>query len=226
MNMNTNTCQSSKGVVNFANWSEVLASIVSPGFGSNPLQEVVDASTAEFSGPLNPPYPININLSPQPLIEGTEPRKEKAKWKDVGLGTKKTLGKKTATAARSHASSEKKRRDKINEKYHNLEQITPHSGKLDKATTIELATEHIRELQRQKAEYLEMYPHLKPIMCMSPRLFNAMIPFMMPPMPHMMPYNGQGQGFGSVPPSMSQNGKPFYADQDHEGETSDHNQED
>ncbi|KAL5717171.1 ATP-dependent DNA helicase pif3 [Ranunculus cassubicifolius] len=107
-----------------------------------------------------------------------------------GMSTKRTR------AAEVHNLSERKRRDRINEKMRALQELIPNCNKVDKASMLDEAIEYLKTLQLQLQ-----------IMSMGSGMF--MPPMMVPPnamqhlnAPHLQPFSqmnagmGMGMGFG------------------------------
>ncbi|KAK7372784.1 hypothetical protein VNO80_06172 [Phaseolus coccineus] len=87
-------------------------------------------------------------------------------------------------AAEVHNLSERRRRDRINEKMRALQQLIPNSNKTDKASMLEEAIEYLKSLQFQLQ-----------VMCMG----AGMTPVMFPGIQHYMPQMGMGIGGPSLP---------------------------
>ncbi|KAL0552374.1 hypothetical protein IC582_011483 [Cucumis melo] len=109
-----------------------------------------------------------------------------------GRGT----GSKRSRAAEVHNLSERRRRDRINEKMRALQELIPNCNKVDKASMLDEAIEYLKTLQLQVQ-----------IMSMGAGLFMPpmMFPGAMPPMntPHIYPPMGVGMGFGIGMPDMN-----------------------
>ncbi|XP_051132679.1 transcription factor PIF3-like isoform X2 [Andrographis paniculata] len=97
-------------------------------------------------------------------------------------------GSKRSRAAEVHNLSERRRRDRINEKMRALQELIPNCNKVDKASMLDEAIEYLKTLQLQ-VQIMSMGAGL----CMPP-------PMMFPPgMQHMHPQfsaMGMGLGFG------------------------------
>nr|WCO08246.1 hypothetical protein [Suaeda aralocaspica] len=116
---------------------------------------------------------------------------------EESVGAKKPVhgrnGSKRSRAAEVHNLSERKRRDRINEKMRALQELIPNCNKADKASMLDEAIDYLKTLQLQVQ-----------IMSMGAGLY--MQPMMLPPgmqpihgahMPHFSPMNmGMGMGFG------------------------------
>ncbi|XP_027341455.1 transcription factor PIF4-like isoform X2 [Abrus precatorius] len=88
-------------------------------------------------------------------------------------------------AAEVHNLSERRRRDRINEKMRALQQLIPHSSKTDKASMLEEAIEYLKSLQLQLQ-----------VMWMG----SGMAPMMFPGIQHYMSQMGMGMATPSFPP--------------------------
>ncbi|CAN6340552.1 unnamed protein product [Urochloa humidicola] len=102
---------------------------------------------------------------------------------------------KRSRTAEVHNLSERRRRDRINEKMRALQELIPNCNKIDKASMLEEAIEYLKTLQLQ-VQMMSMGTAL----CMPPML----LPAMQMPVPHPMgmgmaahfPHLGMGLGFG------------------------------
>ncbi|TKY46721.1 Transcription factor PIF4 [Spatholobus suberectus] len=90
-------------------------------------------------------------------------------------------------AAEVHNLSERRRRDRINEKMRALQQLIPHSSKTDKASMLEEAIEYLKSLQLQLQ-----------VMWMG----SGMAPMMFPGIQHYMSQMGMGMATPTFPPSI------------------------
>ncbi|TVU35873.1 hypothetical protein EJB05_17780, partial [Eragrostis curvula] len=104
--------------------------------------------------------------------------------RSAARGTKRTR------PAEVHNLSERRRRDRINEKMRALQELIPNCNKIDKASMLEEAIEYLKTLQLQ-VQMMSMGPGL----CVPPMLLPAMQHMQMPHMPHF-PHLGMGLGFG------------------------------
>ncbi|TKY52362.1 Transcription factor PIF3 [Spatholobus suberectus] len=129
---------------------------------------------------------------------------------EESVGVKKTAGGRTGTgskrsrAAEVHNLSERRRRDRINEKMRALQELIPNCNKVDKASMLDEAIEYLKTLQLQVQ-----------IMSMGAGLY--MPPMMLPAgmqhmhAPHMAPFSpmgvgmhmGFGMGYGMGMPDMN-----------------------
>ncbi|XP_022861898.1 transcription factor PIF3-like isoform X2 [Olea europaea var. sylvestris] len=100
-------------------------------------------------------------------------------------------GSKRSRAAEVHNLSERRRRDRINEKMRALQELLPNCNKADKASMLDEAIEYLKTLQLQ---IMSMGAGL----CMSPMMFPTGMQHIHPAhMPHFSPMGvGMGMGFG------------------------------
>ncbi|CAA0840073.1 Transcription factor PIF3 [Striga hermonthica] len=101
-------------------------------------------------------------------------------------------GSKRSRAAEVHNLSERRRRDRINEKMRALQELIPNCNKADKASMLDEAIEYLKTLQLQ-VQVMSMGAGL----CMPPMMFSTGFPHM--PHPAHMPHHpaiGMGMGFG------------------------------
>ncbi|XP_004303901.1 PREDICTED: transcription factor PIF4-like [Fragaria vesca subsp. vesca] len=94
-------------------------------------------------------------------------------------------------AAEVHNLSERRRRDRINEKMRALQELIPHSNKTDKASMLDEAIEYLKSLQLQLQ-----------VMWMG----GGMTPMMFPGVQHYMSRMGMGMG----PPAMPSMHNPIH----------------
>ncbi|PUZ63942.1 hypothetical protein GQ55_3G106200 [Panicum hallii var. hallii] len=97
---------------------------------------------------------------------------------------------KRSRTAEVHNLSERRRRDRINQKMRALQELIPNCNKIDKASMLEEAIEYLKTLQLQ-VQMMSMGTGL----CVPPML----LPAMQVPVPHPMahfPHLGMGLGFG------------------------------
>ncbi|KAL8257544.1 hypothetical protein R6Q59_029585 [Mikania micrantha] len=114
---------------------------------------------------------------------------------EESLGTKTVdasrvgTGSKRSRAADVHSLSERRRRDKINEKMRALQELIPNCNKVDKASVLDEAIEYLKTLQLQ-VQIMSMGTGL----CMPPMMFPTGMPHMHP---HFSPMGiGMGMGYG------------------------------
>lgn len=124
---------------------------------------------------------------------------------EVSLGTKTAsasrggTGSKRSRAAEVHNLSERRRRDRINEKMRALQELIPNCNKVDKASMLDEAIEYLKTLQLQ-VQIMSMGSGL----CMSPMMFPGGMH------PHFSPMGiGMGMGYGiGMGMEMNQQGHP------------------
>ncbi|XP_023545249.1 transcription factor PIF3-like isoform X1 [Cucurbita pepo subsp. pepo] len=108
-------------------------------------------------------------------------------------------GSKRSRAAEVHNLSERRRRDRINEKMRALQELIPNCNKVDKASMLDEAIEYLKTLQLQ-VQVMLCFLRQKNIMSMGAGLFMPpmMSPGGMPFMnaPHMYSPMGVGMGMG------------------------------
>ncbi|CAI9765266.1 unnamed protein product [Fraxinus pennsylvanica] len=102
-------------------------------------------------------------------------------------------GSKRSRAAEVHNLSERRRRDRINEKMRALQELIPNCNKADKASMLDEAIEYLKTLQLQ-VQIMSMGAGL----CMPPMMFPTGMQHIHPAhMPHFSPMGvGMGIGFG------------------------------
>ncbi|KAL5977338.1 transcription factor [Asimina triloba] len=96
----------------------------------------------------------------------------------------KSASSRRSRAAEVHNLSERRRRDRINEKMKALQELIPHCNKSDKASMLDEAIEYLKQLQLQVQ-----------IMWMN----GGMTPMMFPGMQHYISRMGMGMGHASLP---------------------------
>ncbi|KAF3321631.1 transcription factor PIF4-like isoform X2 [Carex littledalei] len=111
--------------------------------------------------------------------EGSESHSEDADDNEAVNPSKavnKRTSKRRSRAAEVHNLSERRRRDRINEKMRALQELIPHCNKTDKASILDEAIEYLKSLQMQvqimwmgSGMNPMMYPGVNPLMaCMGP----------------------------------------------------------
>ncbi|XP_076912374.1 transcription factor PIF3-like [Bidens hawaiensis] len=112
---------------------------------------------------------------------------------EESLGTKTARasrsgsGSKRSRAAEVHNLSERRRRDRINEKMRALQELIPNCNKVDKASMLDEAIEYLKTLQLQ-VQIMSMGAGL----CMPPMMFQTGMQQMHPP--HFSPMGNIGMG--------------------------------
>lgn len=113
-------------------------------------------------------------------------------------------GSKRSRAAEVHNLSERRRRDRINEKMRALQELIPNCNKVDKASMLDEAIEYLKTLQLQ-VQIMSMGTGL----CMPPMMFPTGMQHMHP---HFSPMGmGMGMGYGmgmGMGMGMEMNGGP------------------
>ncbi|KAL5582758.1 hypothetical protein UlMin_015200 [Ulmus minor] len=131
---------------------------------------------------------------------------------EESVGAKRTapsrpMGSKRSRAAEVHNLSERRRRDRINEKMRALQELIPNCNKVDKASMLDEAIEYLKTLQLQ-VQIMSMGTGL----CMSPMMLPGMPHMHAPHMAHFSPMSagmgmglgmGMGMGFGMGMPDMN-----------------------
>ncbi|KAE8807263.1 Transcription factor PIF3 [Hordeum vulgare] len=111
-----------------------------------------------------------------------------------GLRRSAARSTKRGRTAEVHNMSERRRRDRINEKMRALQELIPNCNKIDKASMLEEAIEYLKTLQLQ----VQMMSTMGTAgMCMPPML--AMQHMQMPPMAHFHHHHLGAMGFGMGP---------------------------
>ncbi|CAL5078265.1 unnamed protein product [Urochloa decumbens] len=98
--------------------------------------------------------------------------------------SRRAASKRRARAAEVHNMSERRRRDRINEKMKALQELVPHCNKTDKASILDEAIEYLKSLQMQVQ-----------IMWMS----TGMVPMMLPGAHQLMPPMSMGLNSACMP---------------------------
>nr|UOF76178.1 phytochrome interaction factor 3 [Fraxinus mandshurica] len=112
-------------------------------------------------------------------------------------------GSKRSRAAEVHNLSERRRRDRINEKMRALQELIPNCNKADKASMLDEAIEYLKTLQLQ-VQIMSMGAGL----CMPPMMFPTGMQHIHPAhMPHFSPM-GVGMGIGFGMGMLDMNGTP------------------
>ncbi|XVF58476.1 hypothetical protein PTKIN_Ptkin07bG0069600 [Pterospermum kingtungense] len=91
-------------------------------------------------------------------------------------------------AAEVHNLSERRRRDRINEKMRALQELIPHSNKTDKASMLDEAIEYLKSLQLQLQVFQVMW------------MGSGMAPMMFPGIQHYMSRMGMAMAPPALPP--------------------------
>ncbi|KAL0422147.1 UNVERIFIED_CONTAM: Transcription factor PIF3 [Sesamum latifolium] len=134
-------------------------------------------------------------------VEESECRSDDIETESVGVKKStpaRGTGSKRSRAAEVHNLSERRRRDRINEKMRALQELIPNCNKADKASMLDEAIEYLKTLQLQ-VQIMSMGAGL----CMPPMMFPTGMQHMHPAhVPHFSPMGvgmGMGMGFGMGP---------------------------
>ncbi|XP_027114966.1 transcription factor PIF3 isoform X3 [Coffea arabica] len=131
--------------------------------------------------------------------EESESRSEEIEEESVGIKkvahARGVSGSKRSRAAEVHNLSERRRRDRINEKMRALQELIPNCNKADKASMLDEAIEYLKTLQLQ-VQVMSMGAGL----CMPPMMFPTGLQHMhaahVPHFPPMAGGMGMGMGYG------------------------------
>ncbi|OEL29252.1 Transcription factor APG, partial [Dichanthelium oligosanthes] len=109
----------------------------------------------------------------------------------AGMRRSGSRGTKRSRTAEVHNLSERRRRDRINEKMRALQELIPNCNKIDKASMLDEAIEYLKTLQLQ-VQMMSMGSGL----CIPPMLLPPTLQHLqMPPIAHF-PHLGMGLGYG------------------------------
>ncbi|KAM1010609.1 hypothetical protein ACFX2C_046066 [Malus domestica] len=140
---------------------------------------------------------VNSNKRKGREAEDSECQSEAAELESASAARSKSAHRSGSTrrsrAAEVHNLSERKRRDRINEKMRALQELIPHSNKTDKASMLDEAIEYLKSLQMQLQ-----------VMWMG----SGMAPMMFPGMQHYISRMGMGMGMG--PPALPSMHNPMH----------------
>ncbi|KAM0858302.1 hypothetical protein ACQ4PT_047912 [Festuca glaucescens] len=110
-----------------------------------------------------------------------------------GLRRSAARSSKRGRTAEVHNMSERRRRDRINEKMRALQELIPNCNKIDKASMLEEAIEYLKTLQLQ----VQMMSTMGTAgLCMPPMLAMQHMQMQMPPMAHFHHHHLGPMGFG------------------------------
>ncbi|KAG6628608.1 transcription factor UNE10-like isoform X2 [Carya illinoinensis] len=121
------------------------------------------------------------------ICHSSPPREGGDHTKKKGTGRFSTVSTKRSRAAAIHNQSERKRRDKINQRISTLQKLVPNSSKTDKASMLDEVIEYLKQLQAQVQMMSRM--NMQPAAMMLPMTMQQL------PMP-MMAQMGMGMGMG------------------------------
>ncbi|KAJ0970523.1 hypothetical protein J5N97_018482 [Dioscorea zingiberensis] len=117
---------------------------------------------------------------------------DKANKRALGVSS---LSTKRSRAAAIHNQSERKRRDRINEKMRTLQKLVPNSSKTDKASMLDEVIDHLKQLQAQ----VQMMSRMSSIpQMMMPMTMPHLQMSMMANMAHMAQMAQMGLGLGMM----------------------------
>lgn len=126
---------------------------------------------------------------------GNESEDVEFEFADARKQVRTSTSAKKSRAAEVHNLSERKRRDRINEKMKALQELIPRCNKSDKASMLDEAIEYLKSLQMQ-------------VQMMSTGC--SMVPMMYPGIPQYMPTMGMNMGIGmNMEMSMNQPMNPY-----------------
>ncbi|KAK1692685.1 hypothetical protein QYE76_009382 [Lolium multiflorum] len=119
-----------------------------------------------------------------------------------GLRRSAARSTKRGRTAEVHNMSERRRRDRINEKMRALQELIPNCNKIDKASMLEEAIEYLKTLQLQ----VQMMSTMGTAgLCMPPMLAMQHMQMQMPPMAHFHHHHlgPMGYGMGAFDPRLA-----------------------
>ncbi|PIN10019.1 Transcriptional repressors of the hairy/E(spl) family (contains HLH) [Handroanthus impetiginosus] len=185
VNVSNNTANSTKGVQDCEKTVEPVAASSSVGSGNSADRvscEQTHNSKRKFRD-----------------MEESECRSDEIETESIGVKkptpARGGTGSKRSRAAEVHNLSERRRRDRINEKMRALQELIPNCNKADKASMLDEAIEYLKTLQLQ-VQIMSMGAGL----CMPPMMFPTGMQHMHPAhVPHFPPMGvgmGMGMGYG------------------------------
>ncbi|PIA35636.1 hypothetical protein AQUCO_03500175v1 [Aquilegia coerulea] len=148
----------------------------------------------------------NLNtIDDRDSVSHTRPQKQ-ARTEEDNKSTqndKSTISTKRSRAAAIHNQSERKRRDKINQRMKTLQKLVPNSSKTDKASMLDEVIEYLKTLQAQVHMMSRMsMPQMMMPMTMQQQLQMTMMAQM------GMAGMGMGMGMGGMMDHMNSIGRP------------------
>ncbi|XP_010258915.1 PREDICTED: transcription factor UNE10 isoform X1 [Nelumbo nucifera] len=126
-------------------------------------------------------------------VSHSRPEKESGFEEDKkGQTGKSSISTKRSRAAAIHNQSERKRRDKINQRMKTLQKLVPNSSKTDKASMLDEVIEYLKQLQAQVQMMSRMsMPHMMLPMTMQQQLQMSMLA-------QMGMFMGMNMGMGTM----------------------------
>ncbi|MQL71831.1 hypothetical protein Taro_004176 [Colocasia esculenta] len=166
------------------------AAVVECETHKHPEAVVASPSMCSANGAAAEPNLVK-NRGKRKIQEGEESGYQSEDFEDDSFDANKPIpGRGTSTkrsrAAQVHNLSERRRRDRINEKMHALQELIPNCNKVDKASVLDEAIEYVKTLQMQ-------------VQIMSVRGGLCMPPMILPPgvcAPQVGPFAPMGMGMG------------------------------
>ncbi|KAL3515851.1 hypothetical protein ACH5RR_022753 [Cinchona calisaya] len=169
--------------------------------GESPVEPVVAASSVCSGNSVERASNDQMHTLKRKHRDNEESESRSEDIEEESTGIKKaahapgTSGSKRSRAAEVHNLSERRRRDRINEKMRALQELIPNCNKADKASMLDEAIEYLKTLQLQ-VQMMSMGAGL----CMPPMMFPTGLQHMhaahVPHFPPMGGGMGMGMGFG------------------------------
>ncbi|XP_072982684.1 transcription factor UNE10-like isoform X2 [Typha latifolia] len=190
-----------------------------PGMGESTLvtfdtcgEEVGFTTTTNNSVSLSPGYDEDGDGSPEtentsfgvghdPIRHGRRPQRdgaceeEEEEEEEEEKAGRSSISTKRSRAAAIHNQSERKRRDRINQRIKTLQKLVPNSSKTDKASMLDEVIEYLKQLQAQVQMMNRMSSMMMPMAM--PQLQMSM----MANMAHMAQMAQMGMGMGLLDPN-------------------------
>ncbi|KAK1560639.1 hypothetical protein Q3G72_029114 [Acer saccharum] len=158
-----------------------MADLVGVGFTSTSMGSPENTSSAK------PCTKATTTADDHDSVSHCRPQREAGDEADKKKGTgKSSVSTKRSRAAAIHNQSERKRRDKINQRMKTLQKLVPNSSKTDKASMLDEVIEYLKQLQAQ----IQMMSRMNMPQMMLPMTMQQQLQMsMMAPM-------GMGMGMG------------------------------
>ncbi|PWA88446.1 phytochrome interacting factor 1 [Artemisia annua] len=189
---------------------DVSASTSSPGTGGSGAS----ANAEPAAGKKSPPVAEDRKRKGRDVAEETECYSEDVEF-DYPEAKKQSRGStstKRSRAAEVHNLSERRRRDRINEKMKALQELIPRCNKSDKASMLDEAIEYLKSLQMQ-VQMMSMGYGMVPMMLPGVQRQRFPVPrFPMPQIPAMGPARSQDPMMNSLPPQNANQPRVQFAD--------------